>query len=412
MSDLTYVVVGGGVAGARAVEALRSQGVSGRVVLVGDEREHPYERPPLSKEYLAGTSPRDRLLVHPPDWYADNEVDLALGTRATALDLSGRAIELADGARLAYDRLLLATGSAPRKLKVAGNELDGVYYLRRVGHSDGVREAIGAGGPLVVIGGGWIGLEVAAVARRAGLAVTVLEAAPGLLGVLGPEVAGRFEQLHRRHGVDVRTGVAVDRLVGAGRVEGVRLADGATIPAAAVVVGVGIRPLTDLAEAAGLPVDNGVLVDATLRTPDPAVWAAGDVANAENDWVGHRLRVEHFANANDQGQFAGRNMAGGDPARPAARWARPPFFWTDQFDLSMEYRGWAESGTPVVLRGAADDPVWFAFWLDPAGAVRAAMHVNGWDDADQVKALVEGKVRVDAAALADPGTGWDGVRAG
>jgi 3-phenylpropionate/trans-cinnamate dioxygenase ferredoxin reductase subunit len=408
MSDLTYVFVGGGLAGAHAVEALRSEGVTGRVVLIGDEHDHPYERPPLSKDYLAGKSAREKLLVHEPDWYPRNEVELILGVRVTALDRAGRAVELADGTRLGYDRLLLTTGSVPRKLRVPGTDLAGVHYLRRIGDSDGIRAAIAGGGPLVVIGGGWIGLEVAAVARQAGAEVTVLEAAAGLLGVLGQEVGERFAQVHRGHGVDVRTGVVVEQLVGTGRVEGVRLAGGDLVPAAAVVIGVGIRPLTDLAEAAGLPVEDGVLVDATLRTADPAIWAAGDVANAQNDWVGRRVRVEHYANASDQGPFAARNMAGWQDS-----WAKPPFFWTDQYDLAMEYRGWADPRTStVVLRGAVDDPAWFAFWLDRSGTVLAGMHVNGWDDADEVTALVEAKARVGPQALADPGTGWDAVRLG
>jgi 3-phenylpropionate/trans-cinnamate dioxygenase ferredoxin reductase subunit len=407
-SDLVYAVVGGGMAGAHAVEALRADGVSARIVLIGDERDPPYERPPLSKEYLAGRTGREKLLVHEPDWYAKNEIELMLGTRVTAIDRASGRLELGDGGQLHYDRLLLATGSVPRKLRVPGSDLDGVHYLRRVGNSDALRDAIRAGGPLVVVGGGWIGLEVAAVARQAGLDVTLVESAPGLLGVLGPQVGERFAALHRGHGVDVRTGSGVEEILGSGRVEAVRLAGGEQVPAAAVLIGVGIRPLTELAEAAGLPVDNGVLVDATLRTADPAIWAAGDVANAENDWVGHRVRVEHFANATDQGPFAARNMAGAQQ-----RWAKPPFFWTDQYDLAMEYRGWADpAASTVVLRGGQDDPQWFAFWLDGSGAVRAGMHVNAWDDADQVKALVEGGVRVDAAALADPGTGWDGVRAG
>jgi 3-phenylpropionate/trans-cinnamate dioxygenase ferredoxin reductase subunit len=318
-------------------------------------------------------------------------------------------VELDGGERLPYHRLLLATGSAPRKLGVPGNDLDGVLYLRRVGHSEAIREAIAAGGPMVVVGGGWIGLEVAAVARTAGVEVALLEAGPApLAGPLGTEVGGLLAGLHRGHGVDLRTGVQVVELIGDGQVEGVRLGDGAVLPAAAVVVGVGIRPRTELASDAGLAVDDGVLVDATLRTEDPRIWAAGDVANAVNDWVGGRLRVEHFANANDQGPFAGRSMAGSE-----AHWARPPFFWSDQYDAGMEYRGWADPRTaPLVLRGRPEDGQWIAFWLSDGPRVSAALHVNAWDDADTVKSLVEDRAPVEVARLADPGSPLEAARGG
>jgi 3-phenylpropionate/trans-cinnamate dioxygenase ferredoxin reductase subunit len=404
----SYVLVGAAVAGARAAEALRGAGVEGPITLVGEERDPPYERPPLSKGFLAGDAQRADLQVLPADWYAQNDVELMLGRRVTSIDRAGSAVELDGGQRLAYDRLLLATGSSPRKLDIPGNDLDGVLYLRRVGHSEAIREAIAAGGPMVVVGGGWIGLEVGAVARTKGVDVTLLETQPTpLYGVVGQEVGERFTQLHRDHGMDVRTGAQPLRAIrGSGKVEGVELGDGTVIPAAAVVVGVGIRPRTELAEAAGLPVDNGVLVDATLRTEDPRIWAAGDVANAVNDWVGDRLRVEHFANANDQGPFVGRSMAGSQE-----RWAMPPFFWSDQYDVGLEYRGWADPrSSRVVLRGKADDGVWMAFWLDNDG-VRAGLHVNAWDDAGEVKRLVVDRAKVDPDRLADPSVGWDAVRA-
>ncbi len=408
MSELSYVVVGGGLAGAMAVQGLREQGAQGRVVLVGDETDPPYERPPLSKEYLAGRTAVEKLQLHEPDWYAGHGVELLLGTRAGGIDRAARVVQLADGSRISYDRLLLATGSAPRRLRVPGADLDGVHYLRRVRNSDAIRSAIGRGGPLVVVGAGWIGLEVAAVARLAGLDVTVVEPqAQPLGGVLGEQVGARFAALHRAHGVDLRTGTGVEAVLGDGRVEAVRLTGGALVPAAAVVVGVGIRPLTELAEAAGLAVDDGVVVDASLCTSDPNIWAAGDVASADNAWAGRRLRVEHYSNATDQGMLAGRIMAGAQE-----RWAKPPYFWSDQYDLAMEYRGWADpAASTLVLRGGPDDAAWFAFWL-VGDEVRAGMHVNGWDDADQVKVLVTEHARVDPAALGDPGTGWGDVRRG
>jgi 3-phenylpropionate/trans-cinnamate dioxygenase ferredoxin reductase subunit len=400
-----YVIVGASLAGAKAAEALREAGAEGPITLLGEEPDPPYERPELSKGYLAGDKERSDLAVLAEGWYAKNDVDLRLETRVTGIDTGAREVQLGSGPAIGYDRLLLATGSAPRKLRVPGADLDGVLYLRRVGHSDAIRAAIAAGGPLAVIGGGWIGLEVAAVARSKGLDVTLLEMQEvPLHGVVGEQVGQEFAALHRGHGVDVRTGVSVNALRGADRVEAVELGDGSVVPAAAVVVGVGIRPRTELAEDAGLAVDNGVLVDATLRTADPAIWAAGDVANAQNTWLGGRLRVEHYANASDQGPFAGRSMAGSDE-----QWSMPPFFWSDQYDVGLEYRGWADPRTArTVIRGRPADGTWMAFWLD-GDVVRAGMHVNGWDDAEQVERLVAGKARVDADRLADDAADWQSV---
>ena len=408
MSDQRYVIIGASLAGAKAAEALRDAGVRGPVTLIGEEPDAPYERPELSKGYLAGEKERSDLDVLAAEWYSTNDVDLRLATRATGIDTVAREVVLDGGPAVGYDRLLLATGSAPRKLRLPGADLDGVLYLRRVGNSDAIRAAIAAGGPLVVIGGGWIGLEVAAVARSKGLDVTLLEMQPvPLQAVVGEQVGEEFAALHRAHGVDVRTRASVNALRGDGRVEAVELGDGSVVPAAAVVVGVGIRPRTELAEAAGLAVDNGVLVDATLRTADPAIWAAGDVANAENRWLGGRLRVEHYANASDQGPFAGRSMAGSDQ-----EWSVPPFFWSDQYDVGLEYRGWADPRSArTVIRGRPADGSWMAFWLD-GDAIAAGMHVNGWDDAEQLERLVNGRARVDADALADPAASWESVVTG
>ena len=398
MAD-TYVLVGGGVAAATAAVTLREMGAEGRIVLVGEEPDPPYERPELSKGFLAGTKQRADLMVKSEKWYVDNDVDLLLGRRVTALDREGHTVTLDGGDRIPYDRLLLATGSSPRKLTVPGSDLTGVHYLRRVGNSEGIRTAIAAGGPIVVIGGGWIGLEVAAVARTAGVEVSLLETAPSpLFGVLGEQVGATFVDLHRDHGVDVRTGIQIEALTGDQQVEAVRLGDGTLIPAAAVVVGVGIRPRTEIAQAAGLAVDNGIVVDGRLCTDDPAIWAAGDVANAWNEWTGRRIRVEHFANANDQGPFAGRSMTG-----QTATWDAPPFFWSDQYDVGLEYRGWADPASArVVIRGTPGRGPWIAFWLD-GDRVAAGLHVNAWDEADSVKSLVVDKAVVqDADALADP----------
>lgn len=398
MAEQRYVVVGAGLAGARAVEAIREAGGEGPVTLVGEEPDRPYERPPLSKDLLQGTKDRDAAFVHPPGWYAEHDVDLRTGTRATGLDRDARLVELADGERVGYDRLLLATGSSARRLEVPGAGLDGIAYLRRLDEAEWLRDELRRRGSVVVVGGGWIGLEVAAAARHHGAEVTIVEPQPTPLhGVLGSEVGEVFARLHRDHGVDVRTGEGVERMEGpGGRVTGVRTSSGAVLPADLVVVGVGARPNTELAEAAGLEVDNGVLVDDQLRTADPAVFAAGDVANAAHPLLGARLRVEHWATASNQGAAAGRSMVGaGEP------YAKLPYLYTDQYDLSMEYHGHASGADQVVLRGEPLAGPWYAFWLRD-GRVRAGMNVNDWDAAGEIKRLVRERPTVDPARLADP----------
>jgi 3-phenylpropionate/trans-cinnamate dioxygenase ferredoxin reductase component len=411
-ADQTYVIVGASLAGARAAEALRDAGFDGRIVLVGEEPDRPYERPPLSKEILLGKADREKAYVHPETWYVEHQVDLRLGTEATAIDREGKVVALSAGDDVSYDRLLLATGSSPRTLDVPQADLDGIHYLRRVGQSENLRDAFGNGGRIAVVGAGWIGLEVTAAARRHGVEVTVIEPQPHPLNaVLGEEIGAVFGQLHRDHGVDLRTSTGVEGFEGSGgRVTGVRTSTGDVVQADLVVVGVGIRPNVELAEVAGLAVDNGVLVDELLQTSDPSIWAAGDVANAINPLLGTRVRVEHWANADGQGKAAGRSMAGrGEP------YAKLPYFFTDQYDLSMEYHGFVSPGDDafradrVVLRGTpSENEGWVAFWL--AGSrVLAGMNVNDWDAADGIKKLVRAKAEVDPERLADPGVPLDEV---
>jgi 3-phenylpropionate/trans-cinnamate dioxygenase ferredoxin reductase subunit len=400
-----YVVVGASLAGAKAVEGARDAGYDGPLVLVGDEVDRPYERPLLSKELLKGEKPREKAYVHDEGWYAEHDVELRLGTSATALDRDGKVVALSDGDHLPYDRLLLTTGSSPRRIDVPGADLDGIHYLRRVGESEALRDAfarLGSDGRLVVVGAGWIGLEVAAAARHHGVAVTVVEPqAQPLLGVLGPEVGAVFAQLHRDHDVDLRLGTGVEgfEALDGGRL-GVRTPDG-VVDGDLVVVGVGITPNSALAADAGLEVHNGVLVDELLRTSDPDVYAAGDVANALNPLLGARVRLEHWANAQNQGAAAGRSMAGhGEP------YAKLPYFYTDQYDLSMEYHGYTGRDAPnvadqVVLRGDPAGEKWLAFWLG-GGRVLAGMNVNDWDAADGIKKLAKSRAQVDPARLADP----------
>ncbi|MGV9268494.1 NAD(P)/FAD-dependent oxidoreductase [Kitasatospora sp. NPDC003701] len=395
-----YVIVGASLGGAKAAEALREAGYRGGIVLIGAEHERPYERPPLSKGYLLGETPREKIYVHPPQWYADHDVTLRLGTAVTSVDPAARTVTLADDGRVEYAKLLLTTGSVPRRLPVPGADQDGVHYLRRVEDSDRIRAALKPGARVAVIGAGWIGLETAAAARTAGAEVTVLEAAElPLLRVLGREVAQVFADLHRAHGVDLRFGVEVEELTGKdGTVTGVRLADGTTVAADAVIVGIGISPDTALAESAGLELDNGVRTDEHLRTSDPDIYAAGDVANAFHPLLGRHIRVEHWANAVNQPQTAARAMLGQDAA-----YDRVPYFFTDQYDLGMEYTGYVEPGgyDRVVFRGDPATREFIAFWLAD-GKVLAGMNVNVWDVTDPIRDLVRSQRVVDVDRLTNP----------
>ena len=397
--NTAYVIVGASLAGAKAAETLREEGFGGPVVLIGEETERPYERPPLSKDYLLDKAERESIYVHPAGWYGEHDVELRLGTTVTAVDPAAHEVTLADGSRIGYAKLLLATGSSPRRLPVPGADLDGVHYLRRVADSDRIKETFAAASRVAVIGAGWIGLETTAAARAAGVEVTVLETAElPLLRVLGREAAEVFAGLHREHGVDLRFGVQVAEITGSGgRADGVRLADGSHIPADAVIVGVGITPNSQLAEAAGLEVRNGVVTDAGLQSSDPDIYAAGDVANAYHPLLGRHIRVEHWANALNQPQTAARAMLGQDTAYDLV-----PYFYTDQYDLGMEYAGYVEPGgyDQVVFRGDVQRREFIAFWL-AGGRVLAGMNVNVWDVNEAIQAVVRGGRAVDAARLAD-----------
>ncbi|HMG29906.1 MAG TPA: FAD-dependent oxidoreductase [Jiangellaceae bacterium] len=397
-----FVIVGASLAGAKTAEALRDQGHDGAIVLVGDETERPYERPPLSKDYLTGKADRDTVYVHPPSWYDEHDVELRLGTTVTAVQPGSYRVVLDDGETLGYAKLLIATGSTPRPLPVPGGNLDGVLYLRRLADSDRIRQTLHEGSRLVVVGAGWIGLETAAAARAAGADVTVLERSElPLLRVLGAEMAQVFADLHRDHGVDLRLGVTVAEIAGHdGKASAVVLADGTRLPADAVIAGVGITPVTGLAEAAGLDVDNGILVDEHLRTSDPDIYAAGDVANAFHPRLGRRLRVEHWANALHQPAVAATGMLGGQ-----ATYDRTPYFYTDQYDLGMEYTGFAETGDydQIVVRGDTARREFVAFWLRDR-RVLAGMNVNVRDVIDRIEELIRSGTPVDAAQLADSDT--------
>lgn len=395
----TFVIVGGGLAAGKTAEELRQAGHQGPVLVIGDESERPYIRPPLSKGYLLGKEERDSIHVHPEGWYQDHGVDLILGTSVTTVDVRSKEVALSDGQRVRYAKLLLATGSSPRRLSVPGADFGNVLYLRRVGDSERLKAAFTEGARIVVIGGGWIGLETAAAARTAGAHVTVLEHSElPLLKVLGREAAEVFAALHRDHGVELYPWAAIERITGSGSLaDGVLLADGRHLPADAVVVGVGITPNVGLAEAAGLEVSNGIVTDAHLRTSDPDVFAAGDVAHAYHPKLGRHLRVEHWANALHQPRTAALGMLGKD-----AVYDRLPYFYTDQYDLGMEYTGYTEPGgyDRVVFRGAPDERRFIAFWMSGSRVV-AGMSVNVWDVIDDVRSLIESEVVTDDSILSD-----------
>ena len=394
--DRTFVVIGGGLAGAKTAEALRERGFEGRIVLFAAEPHLPYERPPLSKDYLKTGEKLEDVFVHDQDWYAAQDVEVRTGTTVAAIDRDAKQVVTDSGERTAYDRLVLATGSSPRRLGIPGADLEGVFSLRTIEDSQAIRAVLVAGRRVIFVGGGWIGLEVAAAAREAGAEVTVLESLDlPLVRVLGTQVAQVFADLHREHGVDLRTGVTVEALEGDTAVTGVRLADGSIVPADAVVVGIGASPNVELAQAAGLDVDNGITADAVGRTSDADVFAVGDVANVEHPFLGQRIRVEHWANALNQPQLVAAAML--DQEGPEAEL---PYFFTDQYDLGMEYHGLGSPDDQVVVRGDLAAREFVAFWLRD-GKVRAGMNVNVWDVGDDIKALIRSTHEVNPAELAD-----------
>ncbi|HEY5990866.1 MAG TPA: FAD-dependent oxidoreductase [Streptosporangiaceae bacterium] len=397
-----YVIIGASLAGAKAAETLRTEGFGGGVVLLSDETERPYERPPLSKGYLLGKEDKSVIYVHEEGWYGEHDVDLRLGVWATAIDPGARRVTLDNGETAGYDKLLLATGASPRRLNVPGSDLSGVLYLRRVADCERLKTALGGGGRVVIVGAGWIGLEVAAAAREAGCQVTVVEPEPvALHRSLGPELGGMFTGLHVEHGVEFRFGESVSELrasAGGTQVDEVVTSTGVSLPADVVVVGIGAVPNVGLAADAGLEVRNGVVVDAALRSSDPNIYAAGDVANAYHPLFGHHVRVEHWANALNSGPAAARSMLGQEVS-----YDQVPYFFTDQYDLGMETAGLPEPGSydQIVYRGDKDGREFIAFWLS-GGLVVAGMNVNVWDVTDDIQALIRSKRAVSPSRLADP----------
>ena len=390
-----FVIVGAGLAGAKAAETLREEGFDGRLVLIGDEHELPYERPPLSKDYLRGET-TNAPYVHEASFYPANAIEVLTSTRVTGIDLGLRELFLEGDRRLGYDRLLLATGSVPRRLDVPGGKLDGIHYLRTLADSARIGERLETGQRLVVVGSGWIGAEIAASARQKGCEVTMIEMASlPLERVLGPEVGQIYLDLHRDHGVEFLPETTVERFEGDGSVERVITKDGASIETGFVVVGIGVAPRTGLAEIAGLRVDNGILVDEHLATSTPRVFAAGDVANASHPFYGHRLRVEHWSNALNQGPVAAKAMLGQDVS-----YDEIPYFFSDQYDAGMEYSGYATDWDEVVFRGDVGAGEFIAFWVKDERVI-AGLNMNLWDVSDPIRELIRSRRVVSSRDLAD-----------
>ncbi len=396
MSDQTFVIIGASLAGAKAAEELRERGFDGRVVLIGTEDELPYERPPLSKDYLRGESERDGMLVHDRAFYKDQEIDLRLGTTATAIDPAAGRVELDRGSELRFDALLLTTGSSPRRLAVPGAELDGIYYLRTIDDSDAIRARIEQGGHLALVGGGWIGSEVAASARQRGVDVTLIaEQSLPNADVFGERIGQFYRDVHASHGVELVLGDSATAFEGEGSVARVRTESGRIVECDFVVIGAGVIPNVELGQRAGLDTDNGLLVDPRLQSSAPNVFAAGDVANHWHPFYERRVHVEHWANALNQGPAAARSMLGGkDPYNEL------PYFFSDQYDVGMEYSGLSDPSDEVVIRGDFNGGEFVAFWLRD-GLVTAGMNINVWDVNEYVQALIRARKPVDVAALTD-----------
>jgi 3-phenylpropionate/trans-cinnamate dioxygenase ferredoxin reductase subunit len=390
----TFVIVGAGMCGGAAAQTLREEGFDGRVILVGAESHFPYERPPLSKEYLRGEQGREKLFVHPESWFAEQDVEARLGIRATDIDLSARTVTQSDGDHLSYDVLLIATGGRPRRL--GGEPSDRVLYLRTIEEADRIRERLSPGGRLVVVGAGFIGAEVAASARTIGADVTVLEMLDvPLAKVLGDDLGKVYAAIHRDEGVDLRTGEGVDSIEEQGGSVVVRTTKGDAVEGDAVVVGVGIQPNTELADAAGLELTNGIAVDEYCRTSHAGVFAAGDVADHFHPVFGRRIRVEHFDNAIKHGAHAARNMVG-----RAEVFDDPHWFWSDQYDYNLQYGGFAHEWDDVVVRGSLEERDFVAFFLKD-GVLLAAVGINRGREVRRAMKLISARARPDPAKLRD-----------
>ena len=392
----THVIVGAGHAGGRAAQAMRQCGFEGKILLIGEEPHVPYERPPLSKDLIVTDAGLEKVRLHDAAWYAENRIELIAANAATSIDAAAKTVGLADGQAIGFDGLMLTTGARVRRLPVPGADLDGVFYLRTIEDSAAIRAQIAAGTEVAVIGGGFIGLEIAGSAARRGARVTVLEAADRLMGrSVAPEVADWFARMHRDRGVDLRLGVSIAAIEGGRSATGVRLGDGSVVPAEVVVIGIGILPNVEIAEAAGLAVDNGIVVDDRGRTSHPDIWAAGDVANQPNAFAGRRLRLESYQNAQDQAAAVARNLCGADEAYEDSLWV-----WSDQHDINLQMTGAPESWDSLLWRGDPDGGRFTVFYV-AGGRIVAVNTVNNGREMRPARMLMESGKVVDPAALAD-----------
>jgi 3-phenylpropionate/trans-cinnamate dioxygenase ferredoxin reductase subunit len=397
MSNRTFVIVGGGLAAGKAAAHLCEQGFDERLVVITEEPERPYERPPLSKEYMQGKAERDKVYVNDQHFYSAEHVELKLKMRVESLDAGEQRVVLSDGSSISFDKLLLATGAAPRHLDVPGAELDGIYYLRTLADSDAIRDRLVDGVRVAVVGAGWIGSEVAASARLRGAEVTLIDPLPlPNVRIFGPEIGTFYRDVHAQHGVELALGTGVSAFEGQGALSGVRLSDGRLVECDFAVIGVGVAPRIELAQAAGLELTNGIAVDQALRTSAENIYAAGDVADAWHPFYERRIRVEHWANALNQGPAAARSMLG-----ESVSYDRIPYFFSDQYDVGMEYSGYATEWDEVRFRGDPAGGGFVAFWLKD-GRVLAGMNVNVWDVNQHVQALIRSREQIDVAALSDP----------
>jgi 3-phenylpropionate/trans-cinnamate dioxygenase ferredoxin reductase subunit len=392
----TVVIVGASLAGATAAAELRRLEFAGRIVLIGEEAHRPYERPPLTKQLLRGESQPSDAAVFEPRFAIEHDIELRIGTRVDAIEPESSSIVLADGTLVLYDQLLLTTGARPRRLDIAGAGLASILTVRTLEDMLVLREHLGPGYKLVVVGGGWIGTEIAASASEVGTEVVLIEgAAAPLEHVLGHEMGDLFATLHREHGVDVRTGCRVGAFEGTTAVRAVRLDSGEQIDCDVVVVGIGVVPATELADRAGLETADGIVVDSLLRTSDPKILAAGDVALVDHPRYGP-LRIEHWENARRQGRAAAATIVGRGQPFDAI-----PYFFSDQYDVGLEYTGLASPESEFVIRGTTSSREFVAFWLDQERVI-AGMNVNVLDVADDIRQLIENDAVVDPAQLADP----------
>ena len=391
------VIIGAGQAGGQAAQSLRSGGFEGTITLIGEEPHAPYQRPPLSKKYLMGEMDIDRIELKPKSFYKDNEIDLRLKTKADSIDRSAQTVALSTGEIIPYDKLILATGSCVRELNIPGAELPQVFYLRTIDDVDGIRGALKDGSRIAIIGGGYIGLEVAAVALKLGAEVTVVEMADRVMNrVVAPEISAFFEKLHKDAGVDLRVNAGVTKIIDqGGNVGGVECSDGSTIPADIVVIGVGILPGDELAKAAGLDINDGITVDHFAQTSDPNILAAGDCTNLPSELVGRRIRLESVQNAIDQAKTAANTIL--DKKKP---YNEVPWFWSDQYDIKLQIAGLSFGYDQTVVRGNPDEKSFAVFYLKE-GAIIAVDAVNAVPEFMIGKRLVGAHAKIDPARLAD-----------